>query len=66
MENTIGKRIKERRKELRMTQEELAEKSKVCRVRISAIENGKGEDILISTLKAISVALDVPVDFFLT
>ena len=65
MEQTIGKRIKERRKELRMSQEVLAEKSNVCRARISAIENGKGENVLVGTLTAIASALDTTVEFFL-
>ena len=66
MESTIGKRIKERRKSLKMSQEVLAEKSNVCRARISAIENGKCGDILVSTLTAIASALDTTVEFFLT
>ena len=66
MEYTIGKRIKERRKSLKMSQEVLAEKSNVCRARISAIENGKCGDILVSTLTAIAIALDTTVEFFLT
>ena len=65
MEYTIGKRIKERRKSLKMSQEVLAEKSNVCRARISAIENGKRGDILVSTLSAIAGALDTNVEFFL-
>ena len=66
MSENIGNRIKERRKELRMSQEVLAEKSNVCRARISAIENGKGDDILVSTLTAIAIALDTTVEFFLS
>ena len=66
MEYTIGKRIKERRKSLHMSQTVLAEKSNVCRARISAIENDKCGDILVSTLSAIAIALDTTVEFFLT
>ena len=66
MSESIGNRIKERRKELRMSQEVLAEKSNVCRARISAIENGKGDDILVSTLTAIAISLDTTVEFFLS
>ena len=65
MEQTIGKRIKERRKSLHMSQEVLADKSNVCRARISAIENGKGENVLVGTLTAIAAALDTTVEFFL-
>ena len=66
MEYTIGKRIKERRKSLKMSQETLAKKSNVCRARISAIENGNCGDILVSTISAIAIALDTTVEFFLT
>lgn len=65
MDNTIGKKIRERRKDLRMNQEVLAEKSKICRATISAIENGKYENVLVGTLTAIANALDTTVDFFL-
>ena len=65
MDKTIGKRIQDRRKELEMSQETLAKKSHVCRARISAIENGKCENVLVSTLTAIATALDATVDFFL-
>lgn len=47
-----------------MTQEMLAEKSNVSRGTISAIENGKCEDILVSTLAAIAVTLGTTVDSF--
>ena len=62
----IGNRIKERRKELHMPQEVLSEKSKVSRATISLIENGKCKTVLVSTLTAISSALDTNVEFFLT
>lgn len=65
MEKLIGKRIRERRKELRMRQETLAEKSKVSRATISLIENGKCKSVLVSTLTAIATALDTTVEFFL-
>lgn len=66
MEQSIGKRIKERRKELRMTQESLSEKSHVCRATIAAIETDKCGNILVSTLSAIAAALDTTVEFFLS
>lgn len=65
MEKSVGKRIRERRKELKMNQETLAEKSNISRVRISAIENGKCNNVLIGTLTAIASALDTTVEFFL-
>lgn len=66
MEQNLGQKIRERRKALKMSQEALAEKSKLSRARISAIENGKSNDILVSTLMTIASALDTNVEFFLT
>lgn len=60
----MGIKIRERREELRMTQEELANKSGVSRQTISALENGKYDNVLIGTLAAIANALDVTVDKF--
>lgn len=58
----MGFKIKERREELKMTQEELAQKSGVSRQTISSIENGKYENALVGTLAAIANALDTTVD----
>lgn len=66
MEQNLGRKIRDRRKAMKMSQETLAEKSKLSRARISAIESGKSKDILVSTLMAISSALDTSVEFFLT
>ena len=66
MEQTMGQKIRDRRKNLGMSQEDLAKKSNLSRARISAIENGKSRDILVSTLTTISSALDTTVEFFLT
>lgn len=65
MTENIGKRILERRRELDMSQETLAEKSKVCRITISRIESGKCNSLLVSTLVAIADALETNVEFFL-
>lgn len=64
MNELIGKRIKERREQLGMKQEDLAIKSNVSRGTISALENGKGENVLVGTLAAIANALDTTVDSF--
>ena len=56
--------IKERREELNMTQEELSVKSGVSRQTISALECGKAENVLVSTLAAIAKALNTTVDDF--
>ena len=66
MEELIGKRIRERRKALKMNQKTLSEKSNVCRATISALENGKCNNILMGTITAIASALDTTVEFFLS
>lgn len=58
----MGFKIKERREELKMTQEELAQKSGVSRQTISSIETGKYENVLVGTLAAIASALGTTVD----
>lgn len=58
----MGIQIKERREELKMTQEELAQKSGVSRQTISSIETGKYDNVLVGTLAAIAAALDTTVD----
>lgn len=58
----MGFKIKERREALKMTQEELAQKSGVSRQTISSIETGKYENVLVGTLAAIATALDTTVD----
>ena len=60
----IGQKIKERRKELKMSQETLAELSNVSRGTISALENGKCENVLVGTVAAIANALETTVDKF--
>ena len=60
MENAI----RNRREEMHMTQEELAQKSGVSRQTISALENGKSENVLVGTLLSIAAALDTTVDNF--
>lgn len=58
----MGYRIKERREELRMSQEELSKKSGVNRTTISAIETGKAKQVLTGTLAALAEALGTTVD----
>ena len=58
----MGIKIRERREELKMTQEELATKSGVSRQTISSIETGKYDNVLTGTLSAIAAALDTTVD----
>ena len=61
----IGKRIFERRKQLRLTQEELAEKINVTPQMISTAELGK-KAIRPENLCKISNALEVSADYILT
>lgn len=59
---TIGKNLRDQRKEKNMSQQQLADLAgKMDRSKISDIENGK-EDFLFSTLLKICTALDINVD----
>lgn len=58
----MGYRVKEIREEMKMTQEELEQKSGISRQTISAIENGKGGDVKAGTLKALARALGTTID----
>lgn len=58
----MGYKIKDIRESLGMTQEELAEKSGVCRSTISALENGTERATTTKTLLAIASALGTTVD----
>lgn len=58
----MGYRVKEFRESLKMTQEELAEKSGVSRGTISAMENGTSKETTTKTLVKIARALGTSVD----
>ena len=58
----MGYKIKEKRKEKNMTQEELAAKSGVSRATISGLENGTVRATSSKTLVKLARALDTPVD----
>ena len=64
MNESIGKKIKEIRESQGIKQEDLATKSNVSRGTISALENGKCDDVLVGTLASIANALGVKVDVF--
>lgn len=66
MNENIGTLIRQRREQMNMTQCELSKASKVCRGTISAIENGKADNVLMGTLKAIASALGTSIDSFFT
>lgn len=58
----MGYRVREFRESLKMTQEELAEKSGVSRGTISAMENGTSKETTTKTLVRIARALGTSVD----
>ena len=57
----MGCKIKERREFLKMSQEELAEKSAVSRATISSLENNSERNTSTEILKRIASALDTTV-----
>lgn len=57
----MGCKIKERREFLKMSQEELAEKSEVSRATISSLENNSERNTSTKILKRISSALGTTV-----
>ena len=58
----MGYKIKDYRENLKMSQEELAEKSGVCRTTISALENGTEKNTSTKTLLKIAKALGTTVE----
>jgi len=58
----MGYKIKELREAMKMTQEELAEKSGVSRGTISALENGIDRTTTSKTLVKLAQALDTTVE----
>lgn len=61
----IGKRIKERRKELDMTQQELADKIEISRNSLSRIETAVIPNMTVYTAMRIAKALDISMDFLI-
>ena len=61
----MGKRIQERRKTLRLSQEELAEKANISKQTVSRAENAQRE-LGAGNLHNIAKALEVSTDFLLT
>ena len=58
-----GKKIKNSRLEKSMTQKDLEKISGISRATISAIENGEVKNLRISTMKALSKALDKSISY---
>lgn len=58
----MGYRIREQREKLKLTQEQLAEKSGVCRETIVALENDKARNTTTKTLLKLASAMSVSVE----
>lgn len=65
MDNMIGQRIKERRKELRITQTQIQEQTSVTSGNLSCIENGKYLPSAVALIE-LSRVLDCSIDWILT
>lgn len=65
MDNMIGQRIKERRKELKITQTQMQEETSISSGNLSCIENGKYLPSAVALLE-LSKILDCSVDWMLT
>ncbi|MCM1120079.1 MAG: helix-turn-helix domain-containing protein [bacterium] len=65
MENMIGQRIKERRKELKITQTRIQEETSISSGNLSCIENGKYLPSAIALLE-LSKILNCSIDWILT
>lgn len=61
----VGERVRQRRKALGMTQEQLEAASGVPQGSISRIESGTAEDVYASTVIGFAKALQVSADFLL-
>jgi transcriptional regulator with XRE-family HTH domain len=61
----IGERVRQKRKALGMTQEQLEEASGVPQGSISRIESGTAEDVYASTVIGFAKALQVSADYLL-
>ena len=59
----IGQKVKEKRESINLTQAQLASLSKVSRMTINALENGRLKEIGITKLLSIIELLDMTLDF---
>ena len=60
---TMGDRIKKRRQELRLSQQELSNLAGVRRATISDIESGKQPGMSVDTARRLARALGVSIDY---
>lgn len=65
MDNMIGQRIKERRKELKITQTQIQQETSISSGNLSCIENGKYLPSAVALLE-LSKILDCSIDWILT
>jgi transcriptional regulator with XRE-family HTH domain len=61
----LGRRIRQRRRELDLTQSQLAEASGIPQFHISAIERGRIREIKSDTLRQLARALRISADWLL-
>ena len=61
-QKTIGKKIKERRAKLKLTQDELARKADIPYTTLVKIETGAVKSPSVDTVKKIATALEVTID----
>ncbi len=62
---TMGERIRRRRQELRLSQQELADRVGISRPTISQLESGAQPTMNTNTAKALARALGVGVDYLI-
>lgn len=62
---TMGERIRRRRQELGLSQQDLSEATGLRRAAISELERGKKTGMTIDTAKALARALGVSVDYLI-
>ncbi len=60
-DNNLGKQILQKRKDLKLTQREVAEKAGISRNYVSMIERGTATNISFSIVSKLGIALDIPI-----
>ena len=60
---SLGERLKNRRQELRLSQQGLSDMTGVRRATISELESGKQQGMTVDTAKALARALGVSIDY---
>ena len=60
---SFGKRLRQRRQEIRLSQQELSKRTRVRRATISDLETGKRSAVTTDTAKILARALGVSIDY---